>query len=108
MKKTYQPFIIRLCNAMFEELGEDINPTDRNKSVLCELLTQKFIDGKLSEGDEQIFDSEDEIDAFLSLCWANDNLTHLHELGLIGTYDDGDSYFLTESGKVYVEKQLNP
>jgi len=108
MEKTYQPFIIKLCNQMFEDLDGDIKPIEKNKTLLCDLLTEKFVEGKLSEGDEQVFDSEEEIDQFLSLCLTNESLERLHEQRLIGTFDDGESYFLTEEGKKYVEDQLIP
>lgn len=104
MGKTYQRFIIEKADEVFETLGPDIKPTERNKAVLCDLLTQKLIDGKLSEGDEQIFESEEEINKFVHQCWINDNLDDLQERGLIGSYNDGDSFFLTETGKLYVEK----
>ena len=106
MKKTYQPFILKICEQVFEEIKDDIKSTDRNKETLCNRLTQKFIDGKLSEGDQDIFDSDEEIDEFVNLCLINDDLDHLHELGLIGSYNDGESYFLTEEGKLYTQQLL--
>ena len=102
MRKTYQPFIIELCDEVFEEIKDDINPIERNKEILCDLLTQKFIDGELSAGDKQPFDSEKEVDNFIMLCWINDNLCHLQKLGLIGTFNDGETFFLTEAGKRYI------
>lgn len=107
MKRTYQPFIIKLCDQVFEELSGDVKPIDENKEALCDILTEKFIQGKLSEGDEMIFDSEEEIDIFLRLCWTNENLIYLKELGYVDTFDDGESYFLTEAGKVYVESKFS-
>ena len=104
MGKTYQPFIVTLCEEIFEDIKDEIKSTERNKEVLCDLLTQKFIDFELREGDEQIFDSQEEIDKFIHLCWVNDNLDDLQERGFIGSYNDGESYFLTETGKLYVEK----
>ncbi len=103
MEKTYQPFILKLCEDIFEDLTPDIKPTERNKTTLCDMLTQKFLDGELSEGDEQIFDSEKEIEDFINLCFVNDNLDDLHKRGFIGSYNDGESYFLTDMGKLYVE-----
>jgi len=101
MEKTYQPFIIKLCDDVFHDLTGDITPSDRNKATLCDLLTQKFLDGELSEGDTELFESEDEVAKFVNLCMVNDNLEVLHEKGLLGTYDDGETYFLTETGKMY-------
>ena len=101
MEKTYQPFIIKLCDEVFQELTGDITPSERNKATLCDLLTERFLEGKLSEGDRGAFESEEEVVKFVKLCMVNDNLEILHEKGLIGTYNDGESYFLTESGKMY-------
>ena len=106
MKGTYQPFILKIVEEVFEELKDDITPSDESKEYLCDMLTQKFIDGKLSEGDGTmgIFESEKEIDQFVKRCLVNDSLDELHELGLIGTFDDGKSFFITEEGKKHVEQ----
>ena len=104
MKGTYQPFILKLVDDVFEELYDEVNPSDTSKEYLCELLTQKFIDGELSEGDDAVFDSEEELLMFVNRCIVNDNLDELHERGLIGTFDDGESFFITDEGKKYVEK----
>lgn len=104
MKGTYQPFILKLVDDVFEELYDEVNPSDASKEYLCELLTQKFIDGELSEGDDVVFDSEEELLMFVNRCIVNDNLDELHERGLIGSFDDGESFFITDEGKKYVEK----
>ena len=109
MKGTYQPFILEIVEEVFEELKDDINPSEASKEYLCMLLTEKFIDGKLSEGDgsQGIFESDEEIDIFVNQCWVNDNLDILYEHGLIGTYNDGETFFITEEGKRYVEQMVN-
>jgi len=108
MKRTYQPFILNIVESVFEDLKDDVTPSDASKKYLCELLTQKFIDGKLSEGDEEmgIFDSEEELEKFINQCLVNDDLDILYERGLIGSYDDGESFFITKDGKEYVEKMM--
>lgn len=107
MNKTYQPFIIKKANEVLEILKEEVKASERAKETLCTILTQKFIDGKLSEEDDVdcIFESEDEILEFINLCDLNDDLMVLHDLGFIGVLEENyeESFFLTKKGKLYAK-----
>ena len=109
MKGTYQPYILELVESVFEALSEDIKPLEESKEYLCKHLTQRLIDGKLDDmnwGGVGVFDSDEEFDKFLTQCLVNQDLEILHERGLIGTFDDGESFFLTEEGKLYVKQMM--
>ena len=104
MKKTYQPFIIKRGDEILNEMGKEIKITNKSREYLYNLLTQKFIEGKISDGDVAVFDSDEEFEKFLTFCNVQEDLEHLYELGLIGSFDDKDSFFLTEKGKEYAKK----
>ena len=106
MEKSYQPFIIKRGDVILNEISKEIKITDKSREYLYDLLTQKFIDGKISDGDVAVFDSDDEFDTFLTFCEAQEGLEHLYEIGLIDTFDDKDSFFLTKKGKEYAEKNI--
>lgn len=108
MKKTYQPFIIKLAAEVIEILKDEIDNHEHAKEELCMLLTQKLIDGKISEGDDvrMIFESDDELFKFIGKCLTYDSMASLMEMGLVGVYDvedKGEGFFLTEKGKLYME-----
>jgi hypothetical protein len=111
MKKTYQPFIIEKANEILDILKEDVIPSDHAREKLYMLLTQKFINGKLNADDDisMVFDSEEEILGYINDCVTYENLLVLIDKGLVGMYnDDNDEefFFLTESGKLYVESLM--
>jgi len=106
MKTTYQPFIIKKAEEVIELLKEEIMPTELAKNYLCDIMTQKFIDGKFGEGDEGVFESDEELFRFINQCEVNEGLAHLYELGLINSFDDCDSFFITEEGKRYMEEKI--
>jgi hypothetical protein len=106
MEKTFQPFIIKKAEEVLDDLKGLISPNEKSKKHLCELMTEKFIEGKLSEDDDYVFESDDEINEFLNLCKVYDDIAVLQEYGLVGTYDDDEEcYFVTEKGKQYLDKQ---
>jgi hypothetical protein len=110
MKKTYQPFIILKADEILEILKEDVKYSDFIKNRLCDLLTDKFINGKLCSEDpiEDIF-NEDELVGFISEALTYDSIKHLMELELVNSFNDGnneDCFFLTEKGKLYVETMI--
>lgn len=107
MKGTYQPFIIKQAEEVLELLKEDIEVNDQANEDLCIILTKKFIDGTLNEG-SQVFSSTEELDRFINLCLARQDLTSLKAKGLIDTYDDDESFFLTKKGKEIAEKMFKP
>lgn len=108
MKKTYQPFIIEKADLILEVLKDDVNPTEDARNRLCDLLTEKFIIGELSADDpiNTIF-NEDELLLFINCCIIDNEISHLIEMGLVGSYEDDDNepfFFLTEEGKKCVEE----
>jgi hypothetical protein len=108
MNKTYQPFIIEKADEILEILKDDIVPFDHARERLCMLLTEKFINGKLSSEDDvrTVFESEEELLRFVNECYIYENLLSLMEQGLVGMYEDDDNeelFFLTEKGKLYMD-----
>lgn len=110
MSKTYQPFIVKKVDEIFEILKEDIKYSDFMKNRLCDILTKKFIDGELSsdDSDSPVFKNEEEALSFIGEALLYEDIKHLMEFGLVGYLDDDDEYgfFLTEKGKKYVDKNL--
>lgn len=108
MKATYQPFILTIVEEVFEELKDEINPLEESKEYLCKYLTQRFLDGKLSEGDEGlgIFETENDVNRFVIQCEVNESLQNLMDRGFINSYDDAESFFLTEEGKSYCKEVM--
>ena len=108
MNKTYQPFIIEKAEEILDILKDDINPSEHMKERLCMILTDKFIDGKLSADDDvrTVFDSEEELLKFVNECYTYENLVSLMEQGLVGMYEDDNNeklFFLTEKGKLFMD-----
>ena len=103
MKTTYQPFIIEQGDKVLELLKEDIVINDRSKELIYSLLTEKFIEGNLNEGVE-VFDSTDELNFFIHRCNVQEDLVSLQQKGLIDSFDDNESFFLTKRGKLCSEK----
>lgn len=106
MEKTYQPWIIKKADEILHELSKEISIYPKSSEYLYNLLTQKFIDGKISEGDVAVFDSDEELDMLVSFCKAQEDLENLQDLGYIDSFDDNESFFLTEKGKKYAEENL--
>lgn len=119
MKKTFQPFIIAKAEEMiifmktdydvFENLG--IKSTEYTKERLCDILTEKFINGEYDENDDigDLFPDDKLLMSFLAEMATKSDLDKLIEKGLVGSLDDEtgrDYYFVTEKGKECV-KQMN-
>ena len=110
MKKTYQPIVIETCDLIIGSLIEtkffeenDITSLDYANKVLCDSLTQKFIEGKLDN--EGIF-NEDEFLFILQKIIAESVVESLKEKGLLFTYGEDESnegIFLTEKGEKMAE-----
>lgn len=105
MKGIYKPEIIEQADAVLELMKEEIEITEGAREDLCILLTKKLIDGTLNEG-VQVFGSEDELIGFIGLCKVRQDLAELQRKGLIDSYDDDESFFLTKKGTEYVKKNL--
>jgi hypothetical protein len=111
MKKTYQPFIIEKANQILEILQDDVQYSEFAINRLCDILTDKFIQGELSSDDpiDMIFDDEEEMLSFINEAILHMDLSNLIDLELIGCFVDDnneESYYITENGKKYVETIL--
>jgi len=121
MKKTFQSFIIAKAEEMinfmknggvnvFEDIG--IRSTEYTKERLCDILTEKFINGEYDENDEigDLFPNDKLLMSFLAEITTKSDIDSLIKKGLIGSLDDDDTgrdyYFVTEKGKECV-KQMN-
>ena len=117
MNKTYQPFIIDLSNDFVEHLEnvthffseEKIESYDYTKQIICDKLTEKFINGQLSSNDKNIFEifDDNEFTNILNLIVVKQCMDNLLKMGLIDIIEDendDECYFLTEDGKEYAKK----
>ena len=119
MKKTFQPFIVAKAEEMitfmktdydvFENLG--IKSTEYTKERLCDILTEKLINGEYDENDDigDLFPDDKLLMSFLAEMATKSDLDNLIEKGLVGSLDDDSGrvyYFVTEIGKECV-KQMN-
>lgn len=117
MNKIYQPFIINLSNDFVEHLEntthffseEKIESYDYTKQIICDKLTEKFINGQLSSNDKNIFEifDDNEFTNILNLIVVKQYMDNLLKMGLIDIIEDENDeecYFLTEDGKEYAKK----
>lgn len=112
---TYQPKVIECTENLIRGLQEaeffqdyEIDDLTYTRQYLNELFTQKFIEGKLDDGDEFIpmFD-EPEFEKILREIAAGTVLHNLKEMGYIDSYEDDvteERFFLTKKGKKYLNK----
>jgi len=119
MKKIIQPFIITKAEEMINFLKNDYNvfeflnikSSDYTKERLCDILTEKFINGEYDENDEigDLFPSDKLLISFLNEMITKSDMESLIEKGLVGSLDDEngrDFYFITTKGNEFV-KQMN-
>jgi len=109
MGKVFQPIVLKRAEEFIETLKSidffvenDIECSDYTKTYLCEVLTQKFIDGGdlYSEFDEMFTDQEGE--KILGHIIVGTVLNDLKEKGILDSYEDENTeevYFFTELGK---------
>lgn len=105
----YQPIVIEKSNEIIQILREtdffidhQIENEDFAHNFLCEKLTVKFIEGKLSEDDDEPIFTEEEMDSYLTQIIVGSLLEELQEKGLIDSIVDENSeerFFLTDEGK---------
>lgn len=111
MNKVYQPFIIKMADDFVNRLetttsffsDEEIKSTDFTKQIVCDKLTEKFINGDISSDDDVVEAfNEQEFKIILDSVLVKNALDSLIETGLIDVIDDdGDErYFITEIGKL--------
>jgi len=114
MEKIYQPIVIEKTKSLIEGLKdsyffEDYEITNFKfvENHLCDVLTEKFISGELSEDVEDLF-SDDEFEQLLREIVAGSILYDLKDKGIINSYKDDDTeemFFLTEKGKKIMKKK---
>lgn len=105
MIKIFQPFIINKAEQLLEILKDDIECTERSKIRLCEILTKKFVQGDIDSETPicEILEKE-EILSYINECCTYQDLMRLMDIGLIDSFDDNETFFLTEKGKKYVQE----
>jgi hypothetical protein len=115
MKKIYQPFIIEKANSIIEVIKnygffEDfqIKSNVYARQPLCDILTNRFIDGEYDESDDivDIFPDVDLLMKFLTDVVLLENLNSLIKKGFIEYIEDENNeilYFPTEKGRKYNE-----
>lgn len=114
MEKTYQPEVIELSDKMINTLKDDgffeesgITDHTPANGVLRDFLTEKFIEGKLTDGVVEVGDEE--FMNVLSMIIAKCTLTSLVEKGYVNSVEDENDeevFFLTEKGKQYKKDNL--
>lgn len=114
MSKVYQPIVIEESENIITTLQEmdffkdyEINDLTYVRKRLCDVLTQKYIDGLLNEDFADLF-TEDEFDKLLRDLAAGSVLYELKMKGFVDSYEDDETeemFFLTEKGKEYLEDQ---
>jgi len=107
MKKKYQRQIIELADKIIDSLvesdfykDEEIDDYEPGRVIICDFLTQKFINGELNDG--MVNMSETELGKVLSLIIASSAISSLTEKGLINSFEDEtgeELFFLTAKGK---------
>jgi len=111
MKKTYQPQVIEIGDAMMQSLvnsnffeEEGITDIEPGRPIVYDFLTEKFINGQINDGKLQITDEE--FTKLLSLVRAECILVSLKNKGFLNSYEDENTeeqFFLTEMGKEYTK-----
>ena len=112
MSKVYQPIVIEETDNLIEGLKESMFFEDYEiedltfvRQHLLEIMTQKFIEGRLNEEFEEIF-SESEFEKILQELVAGSLLYEMKQKGYINSYEDDnveEIFFLTEKGKDYLK-----
>jgi hypothetical protein len=107
MNRIYQPLVLLRANEIMEVLDEthffedyEIEDKTYARNYLCDVLTQKFITGDLSEDDPMFTDEE--MDKCLREIVAGTYLDELQKEGIIDSIEGSDNeerFFLTDFGK---------
>lgn len=113
MSKVYQPIVIENCENIIGSLKEmnffedyEIHDLTYSRKRLCDILTEKYIDGLLNEDIIEIF-TEEEFEKLLRDLAAGSVLYELKMKGFVDSYEDDDTeemFFLTEKGKNYLDE----
>jgi hypothetical protein len=115
MSKVYQPIVIEETEHLLEGLKEskffddyEIEDLTFAREHLLNLMTQKFVDGKLEDEFEELF-TEEEFEQLLKELVAGSLLYELKQKGYVNSYEDENTeemFFLTEKGKKHM-KNIN-
>jgi hypothetical protein len=104
VKETAKEFMIALEESMFF-YDYNITKMDFVNEYLCEIMTEKFINGQL-EGDDPLF-SEEEFTKILNEIANGDTLHVLIDKGYLTSYEDEnteETFFLTKEGKEFMKE----
>lgn len=106
----YQTIVLEKADMFLKMLTEieffkdnEINNTEFAKKYFCDILTEKFIDGKIN--DDVLFE-DDEIEKILKEIIVGSVLHELKRKGYVDSLDNENSeetFFLTEEGKEYLK-----
>lgn len=107
MSKVYQPIVIESCEKFIGALIEteffkehEIEDLTFARKHLCDILTEKFINGDLDQYEPYFTDVE--FEQILRELVAGSVLEELKKKGLIDSYEDDvteEMFFLTNKGK---------
>lgn len=111
MNKTYQPQIIEISEDIVESLTSsgffienEIEDNSPALNVVCDILTEKFIKGDISDG--MVDFTDEEFESLLRMIKAVCLLKSLKKKGLADSYEDENTeevFFLTKDGKAFGE-----
>lgn len=109
MNKTYQPIVLTLCDKFTDNLTEsgffaenEIENIEPAKIILCDFLTEKFINGYINIDGSVTINDDEEFMGVLSMIVASSTLDSLKEKGMLDSFEDEtgeDMFFLTKKGK---------
>ena len=114
MSKIYQPIVIEETEHLLSGLKEsqffedyEIDDLTYARQHLLDVMTEKFIDGKLDSDVTELF-TEDEFEQLLKELVAGSLLYELKKKGLVNSYEDENTeemFFLTEEGKKHMKNK---
>jgi hypothetical protein len=114
MGKVYQPSVIEKTNLIIEILTNtnffkdyELESTDFATTYLNDILTEKFIEGKITEDNLELFETE-EFELILKEIVSGTILNELKNKGYLNSYEDDNTeelFFLTEQGKKFLQEK---
>ena len=113
-KIYYQPIVIKIATELITIFRESyfftdnkIESEDYAMDYMCNVLTQKLIDGVLNEEQNEELFTDEEMETYLSEIVTYNLLNNLKNKGLLNTIEDENNeegFFLTELGKEIVNE----
>lgn len=114
MSKIYQPEVRQKSEQIMTFLNESgfftefqITNLEFSRNYLCDILTEKLIEGKIQMEFDEIF-GEKEFDDVLRNIIIGSVLTELKSKGMVDSYEDdntAEKFFLTEKGQKFLKEQ---